>query len=81
VRDDLGNAGSVGDGLAWGWLVAQMMPSLRPSPSALAGMGTATIAVYPTFYVLLDGQAAAIVGAASMLAVLTQLALAAGLRR
>jgi hypothetical protein len=73
--------GAAGMGLTWGWLVVQLNPSLRPSLLAIAGMGAATVALCLTFYVALDGQAAKIGAASSILAALGHLALIAGRRR
>jgi NhaP-type Na+/H+ or K+/H+ antiporter len=67
--------GAAGMGLVWGWLVVQLIPSLRPSSAAVAGMGTATAVLYFTLFVALGGQVAAIGAAAMLFAVLVHAAI------
>jgi hypothetical protein len=77
----LAAVGAAGIGLVWGWLLVQMISSLRPMPGSVVGMGAAAGGLLLTIFVAVAGEATAIAAAAMLLAALSHRALLIDLRR
>lgn len=73
--------GTAGMGLVWGWLVVQVIPSLRPSGWAIAGLAAASALMAFTVFRYLGGQAVVVSAAAALVASLAHGALIQDMRR